>query len=197
VQAGWLARHPGSSVTRRDIGQDPLPSHTWRDAVAVMGSDEPGTPEQQDSVALAATLVDELLAADALLFAVPLYNFGVPQHMKAWVDVVLTDPRLRPSGGQRPLVGKPTVLVLARGGGYGAGTPREGWDHGGPWVRRILDDVWNLDLRVAEVELTLAETNPAMAALRDKAAQALVDGHALARSYGEEIAGLVSALDVA
>ena len=43
-------------------------------------------PNSAKAVALAATLTDELAAADALLFAVPLYNFGVSQHFKTWVD---------------------------------------------------------------------------------------------------------------
>jgi FMN-dependent NADH-azoreductase len=76
-------------------------------------------------MALAARLVDELVEADALLFAIPMYNFGVPHHVKSWVDVVITDPRMK-SAGERVLAYKPTILVLARGGGYGAGAPRHG-----------------------------------------------------------------------
>ena len=38
--------------------------------------------------------VGDDLVADALLFAVPLYNFGVSQHFKTWVDMVITDPRM-------------------------------------------------------------------------------------------------------
>ena len=45
----------------------------------------------EDDAALAATLTDELVSADALLFAVPLYNFGVSQHFKTYVDLVITD----------------------------------------------------------------------------------------------------------
>ena len=41
---------------------------------------------------LAATVTDELINADALLFAVPLFNFGVSQHFKTWVDLVISDP---------------------------------------------------------------------------------------------------------
>jgi FMN-dependent NADH-azoreductase len=49
--------------------------------------------EQQAAVALAATLTDELIAADAPLFAVPLYNFGVSQHFKVWVDTAAVHDR--------------------------------------------------------------------------------------------------------
>lgn len=111
------------------------------------------TPEQHAAVNLAAELADELLEADAVLLAVPLYNFGVSQHAKAWFDLVITDPR----GQQGPLLkDKPVVLATVRGGAYGAGTPREGWDHSTSHLRRILADVWGADLTVVEREFTLS-----------------------------------------
>ena len=99
------------------------------------------------------------IAADALLFAVPLYNFGVSQHFKAWVDMVITDPRMA-AGTQPILAGKPAVLVTVRGGNYRVGTPREGWDHATGWMRRILADVWHLDLKVVQAEFTLVVSIP-------------------------------------
>jgi FMN-dependent NADH-azoreductase len=186
-QAGWKVTHPEGTVTERDLGMEPLPSSAWRFAVSAMMA--PGGAEsdaQQEAVALAASLVDELEAANALLLAIPLYNFGVPQHVKAWVDLVYTDPRMR-SGSQPLLADKPALLVLARGGGYADGTPREGWDHNTPWLRRIFEDVWHLDLRINAVELTLAETTPAMEALRGDAAEQFDRGVALARTQGEKL----------
>jgi FMN-dependent NADH-azoreductase len=109
-----------------------------------------------------------LLDAQTVLIATPLYNFGVPAHVKAWIDLVITDPRFGP--GSVPLAGKPVVLVAVRGGGYGAGTPREGWDHATPYLLRILRDVWGAEVTLVEAELTLADVVPAMAELRDVAA---------------------------
>jgi FMN-dependent NADH-azoreductase len=149
-------------------------------------------PEQAEGLARAAGLVDELVGADAYLFAVPLYNFGVPQHVKAWIDLVITDPRMATGGGQ-PIAGRPAVLVVVRGGGYGPGTPREGWDHSTPWLRRIFADVWGLDLRIVEAELTLADVNPAMAGLRDLAARSRAAAHAAAEDRGRDIARQLAA----
>ena len=132
--------------------------------------------------AVAAELADEVASADALIFAVPLYNFGVSQHFKTWYDVVSTDPRLGP--GTTSLAGRPAFLVTARGGGYGAGTPREGWDHATGWMRRVLEDVWGLDLDVIETELTLAEVTPQMADLRELAHSLLADSHETAQQRG-------------
>lgn len=168
VEEEWLAAHPGDSIERRHIGVDTLPATAWAAAVtAGMTAPQDRTAEQRQAVALAATLVDELLAADAILFAVPLYNFGVSQHFKTYVDVVCTDPR---AFGTPFLAGKPVVLATVRGGAYGGGTPREGWDHSTPYLRRILADCWGADLSVVEREFTLVGVNPALDAFTDQAA---------------------------
>src|SRR5579863_7469385 len=160
VEQEWRNAHPDEPVIRRHVGGDRILATAW--ATAVGAGRTPGesrTHEQQAALALAAALTDELVAADALVFAVPLYNFGVSQHFKAWVDVVITDPRMA-AGVASPLAGKPAVLVVARGGSYAAGTPREGWDHATGWMRRIRSDVWGLDLNVVEAEFTQVDANP-------------------------------------
>lgn len=171
VEREWRAGNPDAPVTRRHVGTEPLPATAWGAAVA--GSYVPAdqrTPEQAEALALAATLTDELVDAEALLFAVPLYNFGVSQHIKTWVDLVITDPRMGPRAAP-PLAGKPAVLAVVRGGNYSAGTPREGWDHATGWLRRVLADVWQLDLRVVEREFTLVGVNPALDSFADLAAE--------------------------
>jgi FMN-dependent NADH-azoreductase len=193
VETAWRAEHPYATVTRRDLGTEPLPARAWINAVAAgRVPTNQRTAEQTQAAALASALSDEMLAADAYLFAVPLYNFGVPQHLKAWVDLLITDPRLAPGAGQ-PLAGRPATLVVVRGGGYGPGAPREGWDHSTPWLRRILGDVFALDLHLVEAELTLAKVNPAMEELRGLAEQSLRDAHATAENHGRTIAARVRA----
>ena len=186
VEAAWLEANPGERVERRHIGTDVIPATAWGDAVtAAYVPEEQRTPAQRDAVALATTLVDELVAADALLFAVPLFNFGVSQHFKAWVDLVITDPRMGP--GSTTLAGKPAELVVVRGGNYRSGTPREGWDHATPWMRRVLADVWGLDLTVAETDFTLVGVNPALDQFKDMATQMRAESEALARQHGTEL----------
>ena len=189
VEREWLADNPGDAVVRRHVGTDPVPSDAWANAVgAGMTPADQRTPEQQAAVALAAAEVDRLVAADALLFAVPLYNFGVSQHFKSWVDLVITDPRM--AAGVTPAVaGKPAVLVTVRGGSYSAGTPREGWDHATGWMRRILSDVWQLDLRVVEREFTLVGVNPALDEFSDLADQLAEQARTQARHHGRELTG--------
>ena len=186
VETAWTEANPGERVERRHVGTDVIPATAWGDAVsAAYVPEEQRTPAQREAVALATTLVDELVAADALLFAVPLFNFGVSQHFKTWVDLVITDPRMGP--GTTTLAGKPAELVVVRGGNYRAGTPREGWDHATPWMRRILADVWGLDLTVAETDFTLVGVNPALDQFKDLAAEMRAESEALARQHGTEL----------
>ena len=188
VETEWLAQHPEDTVERRHIGVDVLPSDAWPQAVSAMYVPEADrTPEQRSAVALASALVDELLAADAILLAVPLYNFGVSQHFKTWVDLIITDPRSAP-GGPALLAGRNVVLCTVRGGAYGAGTPREGWDHSTEYLKRIIGDVWGADLTVVEREFTLVGVNPALDAFKDTAASLHQGALASAREAGKALA---------
>jgi len=168
IEADWIAARPGATVVRRDLGSNPLPADAW--ALAATAGYTPAdarTPAQREAVALAATLAAELADAEAVLLAVPLYNFGVSQHFKAWVDLVIAG-----AGPAAPVLkGKPTVLATVRGGSYGPGTPRDGWDHSTPYLRRILVDVWEADLTIVEREFTLVGVNPALDEFKDLAAR--------------------------
>jgi FMN-dependent NADH-azoreductase len=187
----WRNARPGEPIIRRHVGVDPIPATAWATAVSAGWTpEESRTDEQRAALALAATLTDELTAADALLFAVPLYNFGVSQHFKTWVDMVITDPRMA-AGAQPILAGKPAVLVTVRGGNYRPGTPREGWDHATGWMRRILADVWHLDLEVVQAEFTLVGVNPALDQFKDLARQLRQEAEEQARRHGRALGATV------
>ncbi len=184
----WLAAHPGDVIESRHIGVDVLPADAWPRAVSAMYVPEADrSPEQKSAVALAAALLDELLGADAIVLAVPLYNFGVSQHMKSWIDLIITDPRAG-AGMPAPLAGKNVVLCTVRGGAYGAGTPREGWDHSTDYLRRIIAGVWGAELTVVEREFTLVGINPALDGFKDMAAAMHQEALAAAQQAGKALA---------
>lgn len=191
VEREWREAYPDAAVTNREIGVQPLPSDAWAAAVSASATpEETRSPEQLHAVALAASLTDELEAADALLFAVPLYNFGVSQHFKTYVDLIVTDPRMG-AGSDPVIAGKPAVLATVHGGYYAAGTPREGWDHATGWMRRILSDVWKLDLLVVEKEFTLVGVNPALDQFEELAKQLAAEAETLASEHGRRLADKV------
>lgn len=177
-------RTDGQVVTRH-LGTDPLPADAWANAIA--GSFTPEgqrTDAQVEALALAGRLLAELQDAEAVVLAFPLYNYGVSQHVKTWFDLVLASG----PNGARVLEGKPVVLVTTRGGAYGNGTPREGWDHSTDYMRRILADVWGADLTVIEREFTLVGVNPALDDFADIAASMKNDAEQAAADAGRKIA---------
>jgi FMN-dependent NADH-azoreductase len=189
VESEWLAAHPDSTVVRRDLAADPVPATAWQDAVTA-GFTAPAdlTDAQRAATALARTFADELTSADALLFTVPLYNYGVSQHFKTWFDLVYTDPRTSPTG--TALQGKPATLVTVLGGNYAPGTPKAGWDHSTAWLQRVLADVWGLNLRVVQRPFTLVGVNPALDAFTEAAAELKEIAETDAVRSGRELAEL-------
>ncbi len=154
--ARWRASHPGGAVTYRDLAADPVP-HLDQAAFS-SGFTPPAdrTPEQVAARALADRLIDELVVADTVLIGLPLYNFGPPSTFKAWFDRIVSPERTIGKLG-----GKDFVIVTARGGGYGPGTPREGWDHREPWLRHALTTLGVSDATFVDTELTLARESRA------------------------------------
>jgi FMN-dependent NADH-azoreductase len=81
----------------------------------------------QDVLAESDALVDELIGADLVVIGVPMYNFGMPSTLKAWIDnIVRVD---RTFGFDRSRAGEPywplladqrkRVLLLSSRGDYG------------------------------------------------------------------------------
>ena len=192
AQQAWLQGHPDGHVVRRDLGVSPLPAETWALAVGSRYVPEDArTPEQLAAIALVGVLADEIIGADTVLLAAPLYNFGVPASVKGWIDLLIADPRLGP--GTTALAGKSALVVIARGGGYGEGTPRHGWDHSTAYLQRILVDNFGMTASVAAAELTLAGVVPEMSGLIGIAEQSLASAHAEARAHGGDLAARLAA----
>lgn len=185
VVAEVTAARPDLEVVHRHLGTDPLPSTAWADAVSgSYAPEEQRTDAQRSAITLAASLAEEVQAADLAVFALPLYNFGVSQHVKTWIDLLLAGAPL----GTRLLDGTPTVLITTRGGAYGPGTPREGWDHNVGYLVQMLEKVWGADLTVVEREFTLVGVNPALDEFTDLAAELKVAAEAASVDAGRSLA---------
>ncbi|AXB43973.1 FMN-dependent NADH-azoreductase [Amycolatopsis albispora] len=169
----WRAAHPGAGYTYRDLAADPVPliGEAWTeicDYLLAHGITEPArypeavrTDAQREAWAVVAPLLDELLAADVVLIGAPMYNFSVPAALKTWIDQV-TFPRMS-------LSGKAFVVVGARGGAYGAGTPREPFDYQERYLRDFFAGHYDVtDVRFVHAELTNAVVDPSLSDLDGK-----------------------------
>jgi FMN-dependent NADH-azoreductase len=191
AEAAWKAEHPDGVVVRRDLGQHPLPATTWPIlARAQVLGQESTTDEERAALAEARALAEELAAevrnADAILLAVPLYNYGIAQHVKTWIDLLLIDPEL--VRGPSPVAGRPVIFALARGGGYSPGSPKHGWDHATPYLERVFRDIFGMTIRTAAAELTLAPVTPGMEELIEASKESQTEAHAHAEQHGTVVA---------
>jgi FMN-dependent NADH-azoreductase len=171
----WRAAHPEGTVTYRDLGSNPVPHLDAATGVAAIVPPGLRTPAQAAWWALSEELVNEIKEADTILLGLPLYNYGAPSSVKAWVDHLIAPGLSLDPDTHAPLLGGREFVVLAsRGGGYAEGTPRHGWDHAQPWLPHAIS-LTGLQPRFITAELTLAYTNPAMAELIPLAEQSLAD----------------------
>jgi FMN-dependent NADH-azoreductase len=171
----WRAAHPGGTVTYRDLGAKPVPHLDTQGGLARNVPREQHTSAQAASWTLSEQLVDELKQADTILLGLPLYNFGAPSSVKAWVDhVVARGLSVDDESGEGLLAGRELIVLAARGGGYALGSPRDGWDHAQLWLPHGLS-LTGLEPRFIVAELTLAEGTPAMSELIPLAGESRAD----------------------
>jgi FMN-dependent NADH-azoreductase len=171
--ARWRELNPDGTVVYRDLAVDSLPHMGPAGAQARFVPADQHNEAQAASWALSTELIGEVAAADTVLLGLPLYNFGPPSTVKAWVDhLVAPGLSMDQVSGDGLLGGREMIVLQARGGGYAEGTPREGWDHAQPWLPHGLS-LTGLEPRFITAELTLADVNPAMADLRELAAASL------------------------
>ncbi|WP_433454925.1 FMN-dependent NADH-azoreductase [Streptomyces sp. CA-142005] len=186
----WQEQHPDGTVVYRDLAAQPAPHITAAAHTAGFADPASHTPEQAAAFAERVRLIEELEQADAVLIGAPMYNYSIPSTLKAWLDNVILFGR---TAGETPSAkGTPVTVVASRGGAYGPGTPREGYEYVQNYLSVILADTLGLDLDFIVPELTMAPQNPAMAELiplyeasRDRA---LEEAAAKAKQIAERLA---------
>ena len=147
-------RHPGAKVVVRNLAENPPPHVGEAFVGGISTGPEQRTPAQTEALALSDELIDELLAADIIVLAVPMHNFGPPSTLKAWIDHVVRVGRTvaySQKGPQGMVKGKRVILVLARGGVYSDG-PAKPLDFQEPYLRAILGFIGLTDIEVVRVE---------------------------------------------
>lgn len=121
----WQATHADGHVVVRDLANQPVPHLDGARFGAFLAKAEERTNEQQAVVAFSDALIEELQKADVIVLGLPLYNFGIPSTLKAYIDHIARAGvtfRYTETGPVGLLTGKKVYVFAARGGKY-AGTP--------------------------------------------------------------------------
>nr|WP_314398684.1 FMN-dependent NADH-azoreductase [Pseudomonas lundensis] len=133
----WQAAHPADLIMVRDVARNPVPHLDANLLGGWMKPEEQRSEAEQASLQRSNELTDELLAADVLVMAAPMYNFAIPSTLKAWLDHVLRAGvtfKYTDTGPQGLLTGKKAYVLTARGGLYAGSTT----DHQEPYLRQVM-----------------------------------------------------------
>lgn len=174
----YKAAHPDATVTERDLVTTPVP-HLGVDLLGgLFGKPEELTEAQKTALALSNTLVEEIEAASLIVIGVPMYNFGIPSALKAWIDHVIRAGRTfryTETGPQGLVTGKKVVLFLAAGGVYSDG-PYKPYDFQETYLRAVLGFIGLTDVTVVRAEgLALGEEAATKAVADARARAAALD----------------------
>lgn len=123
--AGWQESHPGARVLHRDLAKDPVPHLDAAVFGAFLAKPEERSAEQRAAATVSDALIAELKSADVIVLGLPMYNFGLPSTLKAWIDQIGRAGqtfRYTDKGPVGLLTGKKAYVFAARGGLY-KGTP--------------------------------------------------------------------------
>lgn len=147
VQA-WRTAHPGGEVIVRDLAETQLSFVTAPWLQAYFTPVQQHSPEMQQVLRLSDALVAELLAADHIVVATPVYNYNVPAALKAWVDHIVRKGLTLGLDGQGLVKGKKATVLLASGGVYTEGSPIRERDIATRYLRLILNVIGISDVTV-------------------------------------------------
>ena len=138
----WRKRHTTGRIIERDIATTELPYLELPWIAANFSKPPDRTDEQRLLLKASDDLVAELRQADHYLVATPMYNFGIPAKLKAYVDHIVRAGvtfRTNADGSYTGLLtGKKATVIIASAGEYTPGAPTEGLDTLKPYLREIL-----------------------------------------------------------
>lgn len=160
-----LARLPNANLTTRDLASGiDLIDEQWIGA-NFTPSDE-RTAEQREVLALSDTLVGEIQDADILLIGLPIYNFGVPAALKAWIDQVARAGvtfKYSETGPVGLLEGKRAIVTVASGGTQ-AGSEI---DFATGYIRHVLGFIGITDVDFVSADQMMIDAESTLKAARD------------------------------
>jgi FMN-dependent NADH-azoreductase len=150
IVAAQTRLHPGIEVIERDLGAQPLQHLSGAHIAAFHGAEPaPGLDLADSGAAL-----EEFLGADIVVIGAPMYNFGIPSQLKAWIDRIVVAGKTFRYGENGPVglaTGKKVFVASSRGGTY-ADTPIAFLDHQETYLKVILGFVGITDLTFIRAE---------------------------------------------
>lgn len=138
----WLKSRPDDTLITRDVGLNPPPAMSEAWIAAAFAEPEKRTPDQREALKISDQLLEELEPADLIVIGTPMYNYGMPAALKAWIDQVIRVGRTFSfdlARGEQPIepivTGKTLVILSSSGeGGFEFGGTHADMNHLEPHI---------------------------------------------------------------
>lgn len=126
IVAAQQAQHPGLQVSYRDLAAQPVDHLSGAHLAAGQGA-VPEDAALAADVADGAAVLDAFLVADIVVVGAPMYNFGIPSTLKAWIDRLAVAGKTfhYTASGPEGLAGGKRVIVASSRGGFHQGAPSD------------------------------------------------------------------------
>lgn len=134
----WRKTHPEGQIVDRDLSTTQLEfiDAAWLQAYFTPSPQH--SADMIDKLRLSDELVGELLAADHLVIASPVYNYNVPATLKTWIDCIVRKGITLGFDGKGLVTGKKATVLFASGGSYKEGSPIRDRDIASQYLGLIL-----------------------------------------------------------
>ena len=170
-------QYPDARILERDLAKEPIP-HLDQVTLTALSTKDPAEAEALRGFAqLSDRLIDELQTSDLVVIGSPMWNFGIPSSLKAWIDHVVRAGktfRYVPDGVEGLVKGKRAVLDLASGGIFTEG-PWMSWDTVEPYLRQILGFIGIGDVQTVRAQgMNISVLAPFAVPNGEKAVEALL-----------------------
>ncbi|WP_116135699.1 FMN-dependent NADH-azoreductase [Trinickia diaoshuihuensis] len=144
----WQSAHPGGGIVKRDLAETDLAFVTAPWLHAYFTPLEQQSPAMKEALRLSDELIAELLGADHIAIATPVYNYNVPAALKAWIDHIVRKGVTLGFDGKGLLSGKRATVLLASGGIYTEGSPIRDRDIASQYLKLILSVIGITDVTI-------------------------------------------------
>lgn len=144
----WKQTHSAGTVIVRDLAKTDLPFVDLPWIAGAYSAPDQHSPEQKSAIKVSDDLIAELLSADEILIATPMYNFNLPARLKAWIDHIVRLNKTFNSSYEGLAKGKKVTLIIASGGVYTPGSHMEGYNAETGYLKQILGFIGITDVNV-------------------------------------------------
>jgi FMN-dependent NADH-azoreductase len=148
------AANPDSTITVKDLTKNPFPHLEEATLAAFFTPAENHTLEHKEALKNSDQAIAEIKDADIIVIGAPLWNFGVPSVLKAWIDHIARANitfKYDETGVEGLVKNKVVYVAMSSGGIYSDG-PMQPYDFVSSYLKSLLGFLGMTDSTIFRVE---------------------------------------------